>query len=149
MTPTSDHSNWDSPECHWSSFATTCLCGAAVGTALSLDTFRRTDLLTIKFLETKRRTETGWGEPCCTSALAAKGSSSVSGWFLNYKKKENKMINQTNSKTNGIRHQNDWQLQCLNNKVTKNVWMQEENMFYLQVACQKTSIHLLTHLCQN
>jgi hypothetical protein len=51
-------------------------------------------------------------------------SSSSTGIIINVKlilklhKKENKMINQTNNKVNDIIHENDWQSDCLNNKVT-------------------------------
>jgi hypothetical protein len=38
---------------------------------------------------------------------------------LKLQKKENKMINQTNNKVNGTRHENHWQSDYLNNKVTE------------------------------
>jgi hypothetical protein len=41
--------------------------------------FHQTDLLAIKFLETTSCVETACGEPFYTSALVARGSSSMSG----------------------------------------------------------------------
>jgi hypothetical protein len=67
--------------------------------------------------------------------------------ILKLHNKENKMINQTNNKVNGIRHENDRQSDCLNNKVIVMAECRDKNMFYLQVACQKSLNHLSTPLC--
>jgi hypothetical protein len=76
-------------------------------------------------------------------------SSSSTGIIVNVKlilklhNEENKMINQTNNKVNGIRHEND----SLSNKVAVIAKCKHKNMFYLQVAFQKSLNHLSTPLC--